>query len=749
MRRQRLRVASFYSVGAIESHFICSAIILLICLGCKEADIGQDIQGKIEPIFETVPATQLAPLRQSIEYHSQLDDRQSGKLEPKQILFGDMHVHTAMSLDYAPVNLMRLSVGNTVNRNIGVACDVARFCAGLDYWALTDHAESYTPNNWQAAKASIRQCNAAAKNDIGTDMVSFVGFEWSQWSTDVDNQYGHHNVYFKEDSERALPLRPIAATSTGGFLRKTVGDFILQNFPSDLINNSGYGKVFRDIKNAPTCESGIASPLLPGNCYEEAANPALLVQKLDEWGLETMIIPHAPTAGYHAPTGSSFAPSLRSANRPDRIDALEIISSHGNSERHFDIRRVAFNGQGQAYCPEPFKDYLPPCWRAGSIAYKRCMERPQGNTEACEQQRDQTRLSYINDYELNGGDISTPYGKTPLRRPIALTENEWLDAGQIRNDFFPAYDYRPQRSAQYALAMGDFSNPDNPLYFRWGFIGSTDTHDARPASATVKEASPDLLSSSIKNTYISTYRQFAEKTGAPAYDSRRSMAMTGNGGLAAVHSAGRNREAIWDAFKRREVYATSGDRILLWFNLLDQDNKYPMGTELVLSSTPRFEVQAWGDFIQRPGCPPYAVSALGPDKITSYCHNECYYPSNERKRITRIEIVRIQRQISEEEPIAPLIDDPWKVVECPDSEQGCQVQFSDPAFPKMQRDTLYYVRAIQQPTLALNGGGLQTRFDRSGNPAQISLCSPVDGCPVAEVEERAWSSPIYIRYQER
>jgi hypothetical protein len=97
-----------------------------------------------------------------------------------------------------------------------------------------------------------------------------------------------------------------------------------------------------------------------------------------------------------------------------------------------------------------------------------------------------------------------------------------------------------------------------------------------------------------------------------------------------------------------------------------------------------------------------------------------------------------------------LIEDPWLTLKCPPNEAGCSVRFSDPDFLRTGRDALYYVRAIQEPSPAVNGGQLRCKFDAAGRCTQVNLCSgdpdktkPSDDCLEA-VEERAWSSPIFV-----
>src|SRR2546426_3707773 len=60
-----------------------------------------------------------------------------------------------------------------------------------------------------------------------------------------------------------------------------------------------------------------------------------------------------------------------------------------------------------------------------------------------------------------------------------------------------------------------------------------------------------------------------------------------------------------------------------------------------------------------------------------------------------IEIVRIRPQARPDEPVGPLIEDPWQRLDCPPDPAGCVVEVEDPDFLAAGRDTLYYARAIR------------------------------------------------------
>ena len=179
--------------------------------------------------------------------------------------------------------------------------------------------------------------------------------------------------------------------------------------------------------------------------------------------------------------------------------------------------------------------------------------------------------------------------------------------------------------------------------------------------------------------------------------------------------------------------------------------RYPMGAELSRRENPRFEVTAIGDHEQLPGCPDATRAMLGSERLQSLCMGECYNPADTRKIIERIEVVRIRPQSYPGEPVDGLIDDPWLSLPCELSTTGCKVSFTDDSFSEQARDTLYYVRAIQRPSPAVNAGGLRCERDAQGQCIAVDPCygdfrtEASDDC-LAPNAERAWSSPIFVNY---
>jgi hypothetical protein len=112
--------------------------------------------------------------------------------------------------------------------------------------------------------------------------------------------------------------------------------------------------------------------------------------------------------------------------------------------------------------------------------------------------------------------------------------------------------------------------------------------------------------------------------------------------------------------------------------------------------------------------------------------------------------VRILPQTKPDEPIASLVSDPWRTFACPPSDAGCKVEFEDPDFVTGARDATYYVRAIEEASPAINAGGLRCEKGPKGECLKAHPCYGdyrtdfKDDC-LAPNEERAWSSPIFVR----
>jgi hypothetical protein len=732
-----------------------------------------------------------------------------GVADAKQILFGDLHVHTTYSPDAFMMALP--SSGGDGAHPVSDACDFARFCSALDFWSINDHDVGLTPTQWKETIAAIRQCNAVGGGGDTPDTTAFLGWEWTQIGSTPADHYGHKNVILRGLADGEIPTRPIAAATDQLTGAEEGSSGMLSPWTLGLLalfrpghESWDFIRFWNEIA-VPPCPEGVPVRELPDDCRESVRDPAALFAKLDEWGFDSLVIPHGTTWGIYTPAGSAWDKQIVGKEYdPNREKLIEVFSGHGNSEEFRRFREVEIAADGTKSCPAPSFGYTPSCWRAGELIAERCAKAGVAKDE-CAQRAEAARANYV------AADLAGY-----LTVPGAKVE-DWLDSGQCPDCFQPAFNYRPRSSVQYIMALRDFENPAAPRRFDFGFIASSDNHSARPGTG-YKEVARDVFTEARLPLAASQFfppRKPAEpiaqsvpfdaKAGRYQFfdlrESERATSFFLTGGLVAAHANGRSRDAIWEALQRREVYGTSGPRILLWFDLLNPDGKpvpnasgaaapekaakptpkgvapravptpngvgapeassagttptstptVPMGSSLRFAGEPVFSVRAVGSFEQKPGCPADSARALGPEKLARLCRGECYSPSDTRRLVTRIEVVRIRPQASPGEDVAPWIEDPWKTLACAPDPAGCAVTFSDPEYDAAGRDTLYYVRAIEAPSPAVNADLLRCERDGSGKCVRVHPCigaAAGDDC-LATTEERAWSSPIFLERDSR
>ena len=716
-------------MASLTKKIFLSFLGLILLIGC-----GSDVDpGKIEG----TPRSSEAIYKQDLKFFKTKDALMGEDFsETSQILFGDLHVHTTYSIDAFTLELPMMGLQGA--HDSSMACDFARYCANLDFFSFNDHAEGLTPEHWRQQKKIIEQCNVSNSDPVTSDLVVFPGWEWTQIGTTKENHWGHRNVIFKDIYN--LPARPIGARTPNSGLG--VFDTTEQAVGArwiDIFNFKRYSDLkwlLNEVRNIPYCEAGVTSTELPLDCYEYARSPKELFSKLDEWNFDSIVIPHGQSWGFHVPLGTSWDNRLNAEGHdPDIQILLEIMSGHGNSEEYRDISSANFLQDDEMICPAPTDDFLPCCWQAGEMQKKRC----DGLTE----EECSARVELAKKYTLTGG----PY--TNMVFPEAKPE-EWLSCDQCTDCFKPAFNYRPKQSAQYALAISNFDeSEEDPKRYNFGFIASTDDHTARPGTGYKQYERRKMTFATGVKSKMWEYKYKAEDPNFPEIpkitpgesqpDSERVSSFVYPGGILAVHSSGRGKDAIWTALKNKNVYGTSGPRILLWFDLINSpQGKLPMGSEITMSQNPKFIVRAAGSFMQNSGCSDESIDALSSDRLEYLCSGECYNPTNERHTLEQIEVIKITPQSYSGESIKPLIQDPWKTIPCNGTGE-CIIEFEDQNF---SRDSVYYVRAIQEATPAINGSSLSERED-------FKLCKGSfrtdfnDDC-LSLANERAWSSPIYV-----
>jgi hypothetical protein len=272
--------------------------------------------------------------------------------------------------------------------------------------------------------------------------------------------------------------------------------------------------------------------------------------------------------------------------------------------------------------------------------------------------------------------------------------------------------------------------------FRLGMIGGTDTHNSTPGA--VRE---DAYQGHLGTRDATPALMMAPNAGVGVIGGAESNP----GGLAVVWAEENSRDALFDALRRREVYATSGPRLLVRFFAGDlsevacdradlvaraYESGVPMGGEIgpVLGvASPRFAVLAFKD----PGDPGAPGTPL-----------------------QRIQIVKgwvdatgtAQEQVFDvagDGANGASVDTSTCATSGPGSDSLCAV-WTDPGFDREQR-AFYYARVIENPVCRWSARLCNAQgVDCSGTPPAglEQCCNPA--LPKT-IQERAWTSPVWYR----
>ncbi len=354
-----------------------------------------------------------------------------------------------------------------------------------------------------------------------------------------------------------------------------------------------------------------------------------------------------------------------------------------------------------------------------------------------------------------------------LRGTGVLTQDELCDFEQIDSDNLhmlgtvegemrserglsvPVDQFAPRNLLRNVLKDGlAIENTTGINPFQLGFIGSTDTHSATPG-ATMESGYAGHLG-----------RRDAE------YRNVQDHFASNPGGLAVVWAEENSRDAIFDAIRRRETYATSGTRPYLRFFAGDYADNLCESPDMLAVAYER-GVPMGARLRPRSAAPPRFLIAAQQDAGTA---------SSAGNPIERIQIVK--GWVDDTGQTHEVVHDAAGKASAglgvnPDTCESIATGFSDvctvwrdPDYDPDQ-NAFYYARLIETPscrwsTLQCQAAGvnpfaencLLQRDEANARALAAGAKGPVydNCCRTAETEafyapvikERAWSSPIWI-----
>lgn len=269
--------------------------------------------------------------------------------------------------------------------------------------------------------------------------------------------------------------------------------------------------------------------------------------------------------------------------------------------------------------------------------------------------------------------------------------------------------------AREALKNGlKFQKQTGTNPYQFGMIGSTDSHTAL--------ATADSDNFFGKMSYLEPKpNRWKHLLGSFGEMKIYGWEMVASG-YAAVWAEDNTREAIFDAMQRREVYATTGPRIGLRFDLVDGDQNQPMGSVIpTQEAAPVFKVEAMMD--------PIGAKLDRIEIIKGWVDAQ----GNSQEKIYTVAWAG-KRTLSRQGTLKPLAS----TVNANTAEYSNTIgshilsaQWQDPDFTP-QQTAFYYARVLEIPT------------PRWSTYDMVRFGVKMDGDIPTEIQERAYSSPIWI-----
>ena len=391
----------------------------------------------------------------------------------KQILFGDLHVHTTFSSDAFLASLPILQGQGA--HPVADACDYARFCSSLDFWSLNDHAEARR----RCAGARRRRRSASATPSPATRRIPTSSRSWAgSGARSVRHRRNTTDTRTWCCAElRTTPCRrgrsaPRDSPPTRCARRARA---FRACCPSRLrATASATGTSSPSSTRSARCRAARTASRRAASSAPIATSPpttpADLFRKLDEWGGEAHRDPARQHVGLLLASGHHLGQAATaSQNDPSRQFLIEIMSGHGNSEEYRDWHEIAFDASGKPQL-------------SGAVA--------ELSAELLARRRDHRGA-------LPATPASTPpsarrapprRARTTSRRASPATDR--CRACTPKSGSTPASartaSCRPSTPTRRLVAVRtrdhELRRPAAPRQFHFGFIASSDNHRARPGT---------------------------------------------------------------------------------------------------------------------------------------------------------------------------------------------------------------------------------------------------------------------------